>query len=298
MTAAPGGRKPTRILLVSGLSGAGKSSVLRILEDLGWEVIDNLPLNLLVAAASEQTGVADSLPAALAIGIDSRTRNFTPERLTTIVDRLAKRADLDVSLIFLDSDSDVLLSRYGSTRRRHPLADDRPVADGIDHERQLLSLVRERADDVIDSTDLALPELRHRIENQFALQDGPGFHLSLTSFSYRRGLPRDADLVFDVRFLRNPFYVAALRSGSGLDAAVAEHIAADPGWREFAAKLEALLDTLMPRYHQEGKHYLTIAIGCTGGQHRSVFVAEYLAGRLGGDDRRITIRHRDLDAGA
>ena len=148
MTAAPAGRKPTRILLVSGLSGAGKSSVLRILEDLGWEVIDNLPLNLLVAAASEQTGLPDSLPAALAIGIDSRTRNFTPERLTTIVDRLAKRADLDVSLIFLDCDSDVLLRRYGSTRRRHPLADDRPVADGIDHERQLLSLVRERADDV------------------------------------------------------------------------------------------------------------------------------------------------------
>jgi len=298
MNAPADSQKPTRIVLVSGLSGAGKSSVLRILEDLGWEVIDNLPLNLFAAAASEEAGVPDTLPAALAIGIDCRTRNFTAERLTSIVDRLANRDDLDVSLIFLDCDRDVLLSRYRSTRRRHPLADDRPIADGIDHERHLLSLVRERADTVIDSTDLSLPDLRQRIESQFARRDGSGFHLSLTSFSYRRGLPRDADLVFDVRFLRNPFYVEALRSGSGLDRAVAEHIAADPGWPDFADKLEALLATLMPRYRQEGKRYLTIAIGCTGGQHRSVFVAEYLAGKLGGGERRITIRHRDLDVGA
>jgi len=288
----PVARQPRRVVLVTGLSGAGRSLALATLEDLGYEAIDNLPLDLV--GASLRT-LGDRRP--LALGIDTRTRDFAAQRLLAIHAELRATPDLEATLVFVDCDDEALVRRFTETRRRHPLAQDRPVQDGIQAERQLLAEVKLRADLRVDTSLLTPAEFRRLLAGHLSLagESGLGMMTFVTSFSYKLGLPREADLVFDVRFLRNPHYVADLRLETGRDAEVARYIEADPDFAPFFAKLTELLHPLLPRYEGEGKSYLTIAIGCTGGRHRSVFVAERLAQWLMQEGRPVVVAHRDLE---
>lgn len=278
-----------RLIVVTGLSGAGRSTALKILEDLGYEAVDNLPLMFLGGLA----GDAGASGRALAIGIDSRTRDFTAFALSDRLERLKAESPFDVRMVFLDCADESLRRRFTETRRRHPLALDRPVADGIRQERQLLSLLHDRADLVIDTTDFSAADLRRVLRGHFALNRRAGLAFTVVSFSYRQGLPREADLVFDVRFLKNPHYDPVLRPLTGRDPEVGRFIEGDPAYAPFFAALTGLLLPLLSGFEREGKSYVTIAIGCTGGRHRSVFVAERLAGWLVTQDRMVSVRHRD-----
>jgi UPF0042 nucleotide-binding protein len=288
---------PIRFVVVSGLSGAGKSTALKLLEDHGYEAVDNLPLALLrrLAAADEADSAGAQPRRPIAVGIDSRTRDFQPDQLIALLGELRQRDDLAVQLLYFDCEDDVLLKRFTATRRRHPLASDRPIADGIAAERRLMLPLRAAADLVIDTSTAALPEFRQALAAQFALDALPGLSIMVLSFSYKLGLPREADLVFDVRFLRNPHYDDALRPHTGDNPAVAAYVSADPGYADFFGRLRDMIDALLPRYTEEGKRYLTIAIGCTGGRHRSVVVAEALGKHLREAGQRVDIRHRDRD---
>jgi len=278
------------VLLVTGVSGAGKSSALKALEDLGYEAVDNLPVLLI-----ERMIAPGDFPHPIAIGVDIRTRDFDAAAFLEAMDMLTQRPDTDVKLLFVDCDDDVLVRRFEETRRRHPLSDDRPVSDGLRRERRMMAPLLEKAHVIIDTSDMALKDLKRTIEGHFTLEDSAGLAVFVTSFSFRRGLPRDADLVFDVRFLNNPHYDPDLQPLSGLDQAVGAFIAADEGFDTFFDNLTRLLEPLLDRYAKEGKSYLTIAIGCTGGRHRSVFVADKLTRWLDGKARHLQLRHRDLD---
>jgi UPF0042 nucleotide-binding protein len=282
--------RATRVILVTGMSGAGKSSALKALEDLGYEAVDNLPISLI---ASLVTGVREPTRP-LAVGVDIRTRDFGVAPFLHEIDELMAHPELDVRLLFLDCQNGKLQQRYSETRRRHPLATDRPVMDGIRHERALVSPLQDRADVVLDTTDLTLGALSNSLKGHFGLDTAPGLAVFVTSFSYRHGVPREADLVFDVRFLKNPHYEAKLQDLTGLDREVGRFIESDKDFETFLRTLQSLLKPLLPRFAQEGKSYLTIAIGCTGGKHRSVFVAERLAAWLGGEGARVTVAHRDI----
>lgn len=287
-SAAAGNR---RLVLVTGLSGAGRSSSLKGLEDMGYEAVDNLPLALLGALLAEG---GKSRPA-VAVGIDIRTRDFDAQSVLREIAALRDREGVDVRMLFLDCAGDVLTRRYTETRRSHPLAGDRPVSDGIIEERSLLAPLREHADLIVDTSNLVLGELQHILSGEFRLESRPGMALFVVSFSFREALPREADLVFDVRFLNNPHYLEELKPLSGRDPKVAGFIAGSPGFSPFFNKLRALLKSLLPQYEREGKSYLTIAIGCTGGRHRSVFVAEKLASWLRDEEHHVSLHHRDLD---
>lgn len=291
--------EPIRFVVISGLSGAGKTTALKLLEDHGYEAVDNLPMPLLRRLAIADDTEAAAAPAqprrAIAVGIDSRTRDFQPDQLIALLGELRQRDDLAVQLLYFDCEDEVLLKRFTATRRRHPLASDRPIADGIAAERRLMLPLRAAADLVIDTSMAALPEFRRALAAQFALDALPGLSIMVLSFSYKHGLPREADLVFDVRFLRNPHYDDALRPHTGNNPAVAAYVEADPGYADFFGQLRGMINALLPRYAQEGKRYLTIAIGCTGGRHRSVVVAEALGKHLRETGQRVDIRHRDRD---
>jgi UPF0042 nucleotide-binding protein len=282
------GRARLRLVIITGLSGAGHSSALKALEDLGYEAIDNLPLSMLQAAVSKE----DRRP--VAVGVDCRTRSFAADHFLKTLDGLQRDPALEVSLVFIDCDDDVLVRRFSETRRRHPLAEERPVADGIAHERALVAPLKARADVVVDTSTLQPADLKRVLQGHLGLDDMSGMAVFVRSFSYRRGLPREADLVFDVRFLRNPHYEAALQPLSGLDSRVAAYVEGDHDFAPFYHGLVDMLRALLPRYEREGKSYLTIAIGCTGGRHRSVAVAEKLAGWLRDEGRQVTLQHRDL----
>jgi UPF0042 nucleotide-binding protein len=284
-----------RVALVTGLSGAGKSSAMRALEDAGYEAVDNLPLTLLASLVLSEADPAHARP--VAIGVDTRTRDFGVDTLVAVIDRLVAEPGLDVRLLYLDCDDETLARRFTETRRRHPLAADRPLVDGIKAERRLLEPLRARADRVIDTAALAPHQLKRLVQDDFALDAPAGLALSVVSFAYRNGLPREADLVFDVRFLANPHYRPDLKPLSGKDAEVARFVERDPGFEAFFAGLGDMIVALLPRFEAEGKSYLTVAIGCTGGRHRSVFVAERLAERLAREGRRVNLVHRDLDRG-
>ena len=280
-----------RVVLITGMSGAGLSVALKALEDHGYESVDNLRLSLVTALIQQDAGVRRPI----AVVIDSRTRDFSAEAFLQQMDALTARPDLDVRLLFLDCSDEVLQRRFTETRRRHPLAIDRQVPDGIKRERTLLAPLADRADVTLDSTDLSIHDLRRLLGGHFALAGETQLQVFVTSFSFRRGLPREADLVFDVRFLVNPHYEPDLRPLSGLDAAVADKVAGDPDFPAFFRHLTELLGPLLPRYNLEGKSYLTIAVGCTGGRHRSVFVAERLARWLRERGLRVGLAHRDLE---
>lgn len=279
-----------RLLVVTGMSGAGRSTALKTFEDMGYEAVDNLPLSLLPNLVVRP---AAHLP--LAVGVDVRTRDFAVPVLIEALDRLATEHALDLRIIFLDCDDDRLARRYTETRRRHPLAAERPVADGIKLERERVRPLRDRADLVIDTSQLTPGDLKRVLHGHFGIDATPVFRIFVTSFSYRHGVPRDADIVLDVRFLSNPHYVPALQPLSGKDRAVGDYIAADPDFESLFEQYCAWLGRLLPRYEREGKSYLTIAIGCTGGRHRSVYVAERLVAWLGQEGRLVSIAHRDLD---
>ncbi len=287
-SAAATSERRRSLVLVTGMSGAGRSTALSILEDLGYESIDNLPLDLLkplIAGGSRS----------LALGVDIRTRGFAVAPLLAQLDRDLAGAGLRVTLLFLDCDDAVLGRRYTETRRRHPLSQGRPLADGIAAERNLLAPLRARADPVIDTSALSPAELRQVLAGHFEGQGAEGMAVCVTSFAYRNGLPREADLVFDVRFLRNPHYEPELRPLTGRDAAVDRFIAADPRMAPFFARLTELLANVLPAYRGEGKTYLTIALGCTGGRHRSVAMAERLAQWFAAQGEPVTLLHRDLE---
>lgn len=281
----------TPVLIVTGLSGAGRSTALKALEDFAYEAVDNLPLSLLSSLVKQ--GTRKRMP--LAVGVDVRTRDFGVEPFLAELDELISDPDVAVRLLFLDCDAEVVRRRFTETRRRHPIAPDRPVIDGIQHEARLLAPLRDRADEVIDTSEMSIGDLKRRLEASYATDVAPGLAVFVTSFAYRRGLPHEADLVFDVRFLKNPHYDEVLRSQTGLDVPVGEFIEADTGFSEFFGQLTALLEPLLPRYGAEGKSYLTIGVGCTGGRHRSVFVAERLGVWLTGMNERVIVSHRDLE---
>ena len=290
-----------RVVLVSGLSGAGKASILRALEDLGYEAVDNPPLNMVsdVVTRSERP---------LAIGLDARSRGFDPDLVLSTLAALAQNPALRPELVYAWADETVLLRRFTETRRRHPLAPQGRVVDGIAEEAALTQPLRSGADLVIDTSDLPLAELRKIIEARFRpeLLTGakqPGLVVSLISFAFPAGLPREADMVFDARFLRNPHYDPILRPNTGLDSTVAAYVAADADFDEFMAAIKTLLILVLPRFVQEGKKYATIAVGCTGGRHRSVYIVELLARGLpamfghGAEKRewQVTVTHRELE---
>ena len=290
-------RDPKDILLVTGLSGAGKSTVLRTLEDLGWEVVDNLPLLLLDRLLD--TPLAEGAERAsqpLALGIGARTRDFDPQRILKRIRKLRGDHGHDVGMLFLDCAGGELERRYSETRRRHPLALDRPASDGIARERELLAPLRERANRLIDTTNLTANELAQQIRTTFSGEGLGEPTISVTSFGFARGVPRNADLVFDMRFLRNPHWVEKLRPGTGLDADVSAYIAGDTAYEAALTQIESLLLLLLPRYRAEGKSYVMIAFGCTGGRHRSVHVSERVAARLRSEGFSPTVAHRDLAA--
>lgn len=280
-----------RIILVTGLSGAGKSVTLGTLEDMGCEAIDNAPLSLVPTLVASGGGNEHCL----AIGTDVRSRDFSTARFGEMLVALKKEHAHQVRLLYLDCDSEVLQRRFTETRRKHPLALDRPVMDGITAERSMLSSLRGLADIIFDTTEWTGGDLRTAVR-EFYGTETRALSVFVTSFSFRRGLPRDADLVFDVRFLRNPYYDSGLRELTGLDAPVGAFIESIPEFLGFFMNLIGLIEPLLPSYLQEGKSYLTIAIGCTGGRHRSVYIAEKLTGFLKQKEYKVGVRHRDLDA--
>jgi RNase adapter protein RapZ len=285
-----------RLLLVTGLAGAGRSTALKCLEDHDFEAVDNLPLDLLPHLVSG-VSAPGATPRALAIGIDSRTRDFDAATLVARLESMKADRGLDVRLLFLTSNKETLRRRFTETRRRHPLAPDRPIADGITREQELMEPVRRAADLVIDTSDSTIGEFKALLTAQLGLAARSDLAITVLSFSYRMGLPREADLVFDVRFLDNPHYDPALRALTGEDEPVGKVVEADPTFAGFFTGMTGLLWPLLPGYEREGKSYLTIAIGCTGGRHRSVFVARRLAQWLEDKGRRPVLRHRDLGRG-
>lgn len=280
-----------RVLLVTGLSGAGKSTVLAVLEDLGWETIDNFPIRLLeglLAPGGQRTG------GPLAIGFDSRTRGFVPDEIIDLAKDLAQRPDFAVTFMFLDCAGGELERRYNETRRRHPMAGGRPVQEGIAAERELLEPLRRWSDRVIDTSGLSSNDLQNAIRETFSATDEAAMTLTVSSFGFARGMPPLADLVFDMRFLDNPHWVEGLRELTGQDAAVGEHIEKDPAFHLAFTQIFDLLTTLIPRYSAQGKAYVHVAFGCTGGRHRSVFTAERMAQGLREAGFSPTVRHRNL----
>ncbi len=286
--------RPDRILLVSGMSGAGKSTALKTLEDMGWEVVDNLPFALLdrLLATRQPEGALPSRP--LALGVDSRTRGFAA---TAIVSRIKSMRDdhgENIGTLFLDCSGSELERRYSETRRRHPLAPDRPASDGIAREREMMAPFRRWADHVIDTSATSANDLRQELRNRFASDRDAETIVSIMSFGFARGLPRNADLVFDMRFLRNPYWDEDLRHKTGQDEGVGAYVEADPAFAEALDRMTSLITLLIPRYTAEGKAYLTIAFGCTGGRHRSVYVAEFVAKTLKDSGFSAGLTHRDI----
>ena len=275
------------LTIITGMSGAGKSQAMGTFEDAGWFCVDNLPPGLLPALADLALLEGSRLERA-AVVCDVRGGVWFKE-LEPVLERVMQARGVRPRVVFLEASDDTLINRFRETRRPHPLSPGGAIADGIARERTELADVRARADVVIDTTGLSIWDLRRQISEALMSPEGrPRMHVEFLSFGYKHGVPRDADLLFDVRFLRNPHYVPALRPLTGLDPEVAEYVAAAPGMDDFRERLEGLLDFLLPAYAQEGKTSLVVGIGCTGGRHRSVVIAEMLARRYS----------RDLDVGA
>ncbi len=282
--------KTRRIVLVTGPAGAGRSSTLNVLEDAGFEVIDNIPLRMLLSLLEVPGQVRP-----MALGIDPRNRDFSTDMVNDLLAQMRTIPDVNVELLYLDCGTDVLLRRFSETRRRHPLAASDSLTDGIRREKDLLAPVRAHADVLIDTTELNVHQLRTEIEHWFAVGGDHHLSISVQSFSYRRGLPRSADMVFDCRFLRNPFWEPALRGLNGTDPAVAAYVAQDPLYDAFAKQVLDLVLLILPACKSEGKSHISLAFGCTGGQHRSVALAEQHAFSLAKVGWQVSIRHREQD---
>lgn len=280
--------QPPNVVIVTGISGAGKSTALRALEDAGFDAVDNPPLTLASALIAE----AKSGPG-LAMGVDIRSRGFSAEAVITLL-----KENPDARLLFLDCDVGIAIRRFTETRRRHPIADAPSPAQAIRQEKTLLEPLRVHADRLIDTSPLSARDLRRMVQAGFNAGGVPHLSVAIDSFSFAKRAPRGADLVFDVRFFANPHYQEDLKPLTGLDARVADFVAADPSYKPFMQKLEDMVAFLLPLYEHEGKSYLTIGIGCTGGRHRSVTVAEHLSKLLTEQGWPVQVTHRELDAGA
>jgi UPF0042 nucleotide-binding protein len=279
-----------RLLLVTGMSGAGKSTVLDALEDMGWDCVDNLPTALLEGFVHGERKARQDVP--VAVGMDVRSRGFDPVALP---DLLRSIKGVTPEILYLDCSGTELMRRYNETRRRHPLAPDRPAEDGIARERGATAPLRQLADTVLDTTDLTPVELRDELLRRYGGDvDQPV--LTIVSFGFARGISRTADLVFDMRFADNPHWVDELRPLTGEDRSVRDYCARDVVWSPVMEQIETLLITLIPRYWAAGKSYLTVAFGCTGGRHRSVAAAVEMAERLRGAGFSPNVRHRDLSS--
>jgi UPF0042 nucleotide-binding protein len=274
-----------QIVLVTGLSGAGKLTILRALEDLGFETVDNPPLSGLLDLAAK----ADKN---LAIGVDARSRGFSADSVLDTLARLRREQNFAPALVFATATDEMLLRRYSETRRRHPLAQSGAIAEGIALERDLTAPLARAADWLVDTSALPVPRLRQLIEQHFGAHN-PGMVLSLVSFAYPAGLPPEADLVFDARFLKNPHYEPHLRTLSGLDPDVGSFLEQQPDFAIYFSKVLNLIEFLLPRFVQEGKKYATICVGCTGGQHRSVYMVEKLSSQLAKTGWRVGVTHRE-----
>lgn len=296
-TAKPATSTGQTILLVTGMSGAGKSTTLRVLEDLGWEVVDNIPLRLMRALLQSPLPTAsDSVVRPLAVGVDARTRGFSADAVVRAIKRLRDDGGHFVSTLFLDCSGSELERRFSETRRRHPLAEDRPAADGIAREREMLDPLRRWAEQLVDTTALNSADLQAEIRQRYAREQDGGMAINILSFGFSRGIPRNADIILDVRFLQNPYWDTDLRKLTGLDEPVITHVSQDPAYELAISQYEQMLISLLPHYRDTGRAYLTVAFGCTGGRHRSVHVAERIAATLRRAGYEPGVTHRNLSA--
>lgn len=279
-----------RLVLVTGPSGAGRSTAIDALEDIGYEVIDNLPLSLVPRLIEGPPSVQP-----IALGMDVRNRDFNASSLIELIDKLTRAPMMSLQVLYLDCQPNVLIRRYSETRRRHPLAKATNPEEGVEREIDLLLPIKARADHLIDTTDLTVHQLKAEVARWFAIGTGPRLAVSLQSFSYKRGLPRGLDMVFDCRFLSNPHWVPELRALDGRDPRVGDYVRQDPRFSEFYQRLRDLLLFLLPAHTEEGKSHLSIGFGCTGGQHRSVTVTEILADALAEKGWAVSKRHRELE---
>lgn len=276
-----------RILLITGPAGAGRSTAINALEDIGFEAIDNLPMTLL-----ERVLAGDPIGHSLAIGVDTRTRGFAVPKLIEMLDR----SDLaGIELVYLDCDLEILQRRFNETRRRHPAAPTETPEVGIRRELDLLTDLRNRADILIDTSDLSPHDLKAQIVRLFDQHTANRLTVSVQSFSYKRGTPQGVDMIMDCRFLQNPHWQSELRQMTGLNQPVVDYVKADPLYAPFINQLEGMCDLLLPAYQKEGKAYFSVGLGCSGGRHRSVTVAENLAIALAKKNWQVSIRHRELE---
>ena len=290
MTGQPDVLAEHQVVLVTGPSGAGRTTAINALEDLGFEVINNLPLSLVPRLID-----GPSLGRPIGLGIDVRNRDFNATTLIELIDILTRDPRVSLEVIYLDCGIAELIQRYADTRRRHPLAPTETPSEGIDREIDLLAPIRVRADHLIDTSEMSPHELKAEIGLRFRHDDSAKMAVSVQSFSYKRGLPRGLDMVFDCRFLANPHWQPELRDSDGRDPAVTDYIQADPRFAEFFQKLQELILLLLPAHLNEGKAHLAIGFGCTGGQHRSVAVAEKLGNVLAHAGWPVSKRHRELE---
>lgn len=285
-----GRERAPELLFISGMSGAGKGTASKVLEEFGWYVVDNLPVNL-VEELLDRVLASDDAPTRLAVVADVRSLGFF-EHLPALMSRLDARERTRV--LFLDASDEALVKRFNNVRRSHPLQQGDGLVDGIERERKLLEGIRGRADVVVDTTSLSVHDLRHRLESPFG-EPGFDFHLTVESFGFKYGVPVDVDMLLDMRFLPNPHWVPELQPHTGREKPVQDYVLADPSIDEYLASAVTMITLAMAGYRREGKRYMTIAVGCTGGKHRSVAITEALAARLSTLDAvDVHVRHRDL----
>lgn len=286
-----------RLVIVSGLSGSGKSVALSTLEDDGFYCIDNLPPGLIVPLIEQLRASANQNYDQVAVGIDARSDTHELARLPEHLDRLLALPDVDVEVVFLRADRDTLIRRYSETRRRHPLSQSgRPLVEAIEAEEELLAPLGERADLTVETTQRTLHELRSLLRERLLPDTAVGLSLLFQSFGFKHGLPADTDFVFDVRCLPNPHWQPHLRALTGNDQAVIDYLAQDPDVQAMHESITTFLRRWLPAYHAEGRSYVTVSIGCTGGQHRSVYLAEQLRETFHNDYTTVSVRHRELRA--
>lgn len=283
-------RRLHQVVLVTGPSGSGRTTAINALEDIGFETISNLPLTLLPRLLE---GPPPERP--LALGLDVRNRDFSTEAVIELIDRLSQLESVRIDILYLDCRPEILLRRYSETRRRHPLAPAESPAEGVDREIDLLVPIRARADILIDTSEFSPHDLREEMRRWFDPEDGSRLAVTVHSFSYKRGVPRAVDLVFDVRFLRNPYWDPALRDLFGTDPRVAAYVEQDERAAPFFGKVLDLVLFLLPAYRDEGKSHLAIGVGCTGGQHRSVAMSEKIGNALASEGWQVSVRHRELE---
>ena len=285
------GQEPAiNLVLVTGLSGAGRTTTIRALEDIGYETIDNLPISLLPNIVS-----SPSKPARIAVGLDTRNRDFSTHGVLEMLETLSRMPWLKVDLVFIQCSTEVLVRRFSETRRRHPLAPAESPIIGIERERDLLLPILVRADVLLNSSDMSPHEMRGEITSYYSTDSALGLAVSVQSFSYKRGLPRGVDMLFDCRFLRNPYWDENLRSLDGLNKSVQDYVKQDTNFNEFYQKIRDFCLFLLPAYKDEGKTHFSIGFGCTGGKHRSVTLTELLANDLAHHGWQVSIRHREKE---